>query len=170
MASPVVAKPPGPRVIADDLPGTTFSKSVYELPQRKNVIQIDVPVSKTKTIESSYDPRLVLAPDTKQVMHGLNQDVEKKAFLQIKSAPTTAPVVKKEVAKPVEHSEATKEAVSKTGASEALEAARKVEEKAKKLTEGIVVPNPKMEIKLAFTNKEEKPSLYLGKEKKAENK
>ena len=50
------AKPiKGDRVIANDLPGKTMSASSFDLPKRKDVLQINLPQSTTKTTTYSYN-------------------------------------------------------------------------------------------------------------------
>ena len=84
-ASPMPPKVPSAKIIADDLPGYTMSASAYEVPKRVNVIQIDLPVSTSKTISHVIDPRTQLTPDLKAVKHGVNP----VKFLQVnlRSAP-----------------------------------------------------------------------------------
>ena len=49
------------RVIANDLPATTFSSSFhFDLPLRKDVQQITIPTQVTKTTTERFDPRLPL--------------------------------------------------------------------------------------------------------------
>lgn len=50
------AKPKkGDRIIANDLPGKTMSASTFDLPKRKDVLQINLPESTTKTTSYSYN-------------------------------------------------------------------------------------------------------------------
>jgi hypothetical protein len=57
IASPYPGAKPkkGPRIIANDLPAKTMSASSFDLPKRKNVIQINLPDSTTKTTDYSYN-------------------------------------------------------------------------------------------------------------------
>jgi len=58
IASPLPKAPvakPVDRIIANDLPARSFSASSFDLPARKNVIQINLPNSVTKTSELSYN-------------------------------------------------------------------------------------------------------------------
>ncbi len=171
LASPVKKKKEGPRIIADDFSPNTNSHSNYDIPQRKHVIQIDVPTSTKKIIEHTIDPRLQLTPDLKNKFHGTK-------FLEVKSKPT--PEVKKAAlpknqAKPKEHHELTKKVVHSTSAEEVLHAAQDIERRAEKLSKGINVYNlflnikvsspDKLSIKMMMKNKEEKPSLRLSTKK-----
>jgi len=45
------------RVIANDLPMKTYSPTTFDLPQRKDVIQAQMPTMVTRTIEAKTDPR-----------------------------------------------------------------------------------------------------------------
>ena len=131
-------KVPSARIIADDLPGRSMSASAYDAPKRVNVIQIDLPVSTSKTVSHVIDPRTQLTPDLKQVKHGVNPT----KFLQVnlRSSPVhnKAPLPHNH-AKPAQHHVVAKEVSKMMGVDEALDAARQVELKAKKLTEGITV-------------------------------
>jgi hypothetical protein len=46
------------RIIANDLPPVTVSPSSFDLPMRKDVVQIDLPQSKTRVTEERIDPRI----------------------------------------------------------------------------------------------------------------
>jgi len=45
------------RVIANELPQTTYSPTAFDLPLRKDVIQTQIPASVTRTVETATDPR-----------------------------------------------------------------------------------------------------------------
>jgi hypothetical protein len=140
IASPeTLNKPkPLPRVIANDLPPKTQSESALDIPKRQNVVQIDLPVSTTKTVSHSIDPRVQLAPDLTPKSHGI--EPVKTKFIQVQEAkkPKTATV------------------------QEALNIAKSVELQAKKLTESVEVPaTGQMLIKTAFTNKRDQPDLKI---------
>jgi len=47
----------GNRVIANDLPAKTYSPTSFDLPQRKDVLQSQMPTMITRTIETKTDPR-----------------------------------------------------------------------------------------------------------------
>jgi hypothetical protein len=57
IASPFPGAKPkkGDRIIANDLPGKTMSASSFDLPKRKDVLQINLPQSTTKTTSYSYN-------------------------------------------------------------------------------------------------------------------
>jgi len=58
------------RVIANELPPTTYSPTAFDMPLRKDVIQTQIPSSVTRTFETSSDPRF---PPKKAVstVHGV---------------------------------------------------------------------------------------------------
>lgn len=58
VASPV-PRPERPvsRIIADEFPGKTYSKSVYDMPLKSEVLGVNLPQSTTRTVETSIDPR-----------------------------------------------------------------------------------------------------------------
>lgn len=45
------------RVIAGDLPEKTYTKTSFDSPLRKDVVQVDIPSQVTRTVEESSDPR-----------------------------------------------------------------------------------------------------------------
>ncbi len=112
-----------------------------DIPKRQHVIQIDVPVSRKKTIDETIDPRKQIPADLHPKLHGINP--VKKTFLQKTDAeilphPGSAPLPKNN-AKPKKHHKATKKIVKDIKANDVLAAARDVELKAAKLTKGIHV-------------------------------
>jgi hypothetical protein len=78
IASPVPKAPaakPVDRIIANDLPAKTTSASSFDLPARKNVIQINLPNSVTKTSELSYNAFKTPASsfnNLRATLHGIN--------------------------------------------------------------------------------------------------
>jgi len=56
IASPV-PKPKVNKIIAKDLPSNTITGSSFDLPKRQGVIQVDLPVSRHKTIQFEIDPK-----------------------------------------------------------------------------------------------------------------
>jgi len=122
------------RIISDDLPAATFSTTVGDLPDRKNVIQIHLPTSTTKTTEHTIDPRTQLPPNLTAIHHGL----EPTKFLQTKEK--SLPEV-----------------------NEALKINQQLENKAEKMIKSMASDlNPdKMAIKIFTTNKQEQPALKL---------
>lgn len=83
------------RVIANDLPSKTYSRTVFDLPERKDVIQTTIPSSVTRTFETSTDPRFPpkreVAKVTGTLYHGTGSTDSKvlhgveTSFLQKKS-------------------------------------------------------------------------------------
>jgi len=135
IASPVKEeKKENNRIISDDLPATTYSTTVGDLPDRKNVLQVQLPTSTTKTTEHTIDPRTQLPPNLTPQHHGL----EPTKFLQAK-----------EKSLPEVH--------------EALKVNQQLENKAGKMIKSMVSDlNPdKMAIKIVTTNKQEQPALKL---------
>jgi hypothetical protein len=45
------------RIIANDLPPVTLSPSSFDMPLRRDVLQVDIPDAVTKTTETNFDPR-----------------------------------------------------------------------------------------------------------------
>jgi len=179
LASP---KPPAPKVrkiIADNLPDHTFSASVYDPPKRKNVIQIGLPTSTTKDIQYEIDPRTQLTPNVNgNTFHGIDPErpVKHGMFLQKSEVVHPAVLGKSKntppVAKPKHHKKSAKQHrtdhLMSNLTGEALEASRKVELGAKKMSEGIEVKpvNGQMQIHMLMTNKREKGDLQLHTKKK----
>lgn len=165
---------PQKRIIADELPATTVSKSVYDLPQRKNVIQIDLPVSTSKTINYEIDPRTQLEPDVKGTkFHGIDPEKPTKhgVFLQ-KSETEVIPLGMDKKSPPIQKPKQEKKSANQKKADahmgnatkDALEAAKQVEQKAKKMAESIdakQVQPGQLLIKVAMTNRREKPDLQI---------
>lgn len=85
IASPVPVAPAPKkvdRIIANDLPATSHSASSFDLPARKNVIQINLPNSHTTTSELKYNAYKTPASsfnNLRSTLHGINT-VGKKEF------------------------------------------------------------------------------------------
>lgn len=104
-----------PRIIADELPPVTYSRSSFDMPMRRDVLQADIPISTTRTIETNIDPRF---PPKKQVQvvrgtlyHGTGSTDEKvihgiPSFLQKKAKKTTTHSKHKSQSKHKAHSHA----------------------------------------------------------------
>jgi hypothetical protein len=160
LASPgtQIKLPPLPRIIADDLPATTMTKTAMDIPIRKNVLQIDVPISKTKTIEHTIDPKTQLKPDLKSVKHGL--EPAHKKFIQVSEHPVSEEKPLHPKSQPEKHHEHHPKNKTPNHVTEALEVTQNVEKRAKALTESIEKKGgPEMLIKMAMTNKQETPDL-----------
>ena len=100
----------GDRVIAADLAGPSTSKSVFDLPDRKNVQQIDMPVSTTKNISYHYNAqRNIKQPTMKLEKHG-TESVTKKVthgtFIEMSSK--ISPAKKKKILKAIAKKEKKK--------------------------------------------------------------
>merc|ERR1712032_133740 len=119
----------GDRVIAADLAGPSTSKSVFDLPDRKNVQQIEMPVSTTKKISYHYNSqRAIKKPNLKLERHGLEPIKKKEVhgkFLEISSEVT--PAEKKKIIKAMEEKEAKKKAAEKEKKEKKEKLAKKVE-------------------------------------------
>ena len=48
---------PVKRIIANEFPGKTYSKSVYDMPLQSEVIGVNLPTSRTTQVEYGVDPR-----------------------------------------------------------------------------------------------------------------
>ena len=93
----------GDRVIAADLAGPKTSASVFDLPDRKNVQQIDMPVSTTKNISYHYNAQLgIKQPNMKLETHG-TESVKKKVFHGkfIEMSSVITPAKKKKILKAI---------------------------------------------------------------------
>jgi len=168
IASPKQPEKTLPRIIADDLPATTLSESVYDPPKRKNVIQIQLPTSVTKTVNYEIDPRTQLPPNVKgNTFHGIEPEKPVKHGMFIEKNTKVIPLGKSKNTppnpKPKRVGPPTQNDIRLSNlTAEALEKAKEVEKRAKKLSEGIVVPNNgEMPIKMTFTNKRLQPDLKL---------
>jgi len=134
------------RIIASDLPGVTTEASRFDMPSRKNVIQVDIPQSSTKTTEFAYNAQA--HPDAnpmerRAVFHGINTVVEKTLhgrFLEVDT--TYAPKINN-----------VKEA--------ALKEIKEVEEKAGALAGSVVVKPDNLIIPIHMVNKKEHNTLEI---------
>ena len=150
IASPV-PKVKKTKIIAKDLPAATVSGTSFDLPKRKDVVQIDLPVSRTKTIQYETDPKKKNAYLGKTSYFGSKRmikpkEVALKRFLQIELSPDMIGTVK----------------------DDALNAARTAESKAAELS-GLITKNPlatNMVIPIVTTNLQEQPSLKINHKKK----
>merc|ERR1712151_87436 len=119
----------GDRVIAADLAGPSTSKSVFDLPDRKNVQQIEMPVSTTKKISYHYNSqRAIKKPNLKLQFHG-TASVQKKTFhgkfLEMSSE--ISPARKKKILKAIEKKEKKKKAKAKAKKAAKKKLAKRVE-------------------------------------------
>jgi hypothetical protein len=58
------------KIHADELPPVTYSQSSFDMPKRKDVLQVDLPVAVTRTIETHDDPRFPKKVPVERV-HGI---------------------------------------------------------------------------------------------------
>ena len=69
------------KIIAKDLPAHTLSASSFDLPKRKDVIQITIPESRLKTVQYVIDPTKNFKPiKTGTYYHGIERKVQQKKF------------------------------------------------------------------------------------------
>lgn len=173
----------GDRVIAGGLAGPSTSTSVFDLPDKKNVLQIDVPDSTTKNISYKYNAqRNVHKPNLKLQFHG-TESVKKKAyhgkFIELDS--NVSPAKKKKILKAIakkEAKKAKKDAKKKAekkkmakrvknvngktfrkAKDDALKIAKKVEATAGPLAKKVHIAPNKLVIPLSYTNKREHNNL-----------
>jgi hypothetical protein len=81
------------RVLADDLPPVTYSPTSFDMPMRKDVIQVDIPNAVIRTTEENIDPRFPPKKPVQKVTgtlyHGTGSTDEKivhgLSFIQKKS-------------------------------------------------------------------------------------
>jgi hypothetical protein len=145
IASPV-PKAKVNKIIAKDLPSSSISGSSFDLPKRKDVVQIGLPTSRQKTIQYEIDPNKKNTHFGKTSYFGSKRMITPKPiglkrFLQVELSPSKINEVK----------------------NDALTAAQTVENKAASLT-SLISKNPlanSMIIPIVTTNKQEQPSLKI---------
>merc|ERR1712032_1226336 len=150
----------GERVIAADLAGPSTSKSVFDLPDRKNVQQIDLPVSTTKKISYHYNSqRAIKKPNLKLQFHG-TRSVQKKTFhgkfLEMSSE--ISPARKKKILKAMEKKAKKKKAKAKAK-DEALKIAKQVETKTGPTAKKVKITPNKLIIPIISAMKRENNNL-----------
>lgn len=134
------------KIIAKDLPATTLSGTSFDLPKRKDVVQIDLPVSRQKTIQYEVDPTKKNNIFGRKSYFGSQRMITPKPiglkrFLQVEISPESIHIVR----------------------NDALNAAQTAEKKAADLFSKIS-KNPlatQMIIPIVTTNKQEQPSLKI---------
>jgi len=112
-----------------------MSESKYELPKRQNVIQVELPLSRTKTVDYEIDPTKQIVPDLKPKNHGMNMT----KFLEVKATPGPKIAIPSKKNKEQKGHPQANRVVATLGINDALKLAQAVEKKAKKLSESIVV-------------------------------
>ncbi len=171
-------KKPKKRIIPDNLPEPTLSKSMLDLPKREHVIQITLPNSRKKEVSYEYDPRTQLQPNSsgssyhgidpeKPTRHGvflqksekIEIDHPHKLGMDKQSPPQPKP--KKEIKS---HLQKKVEKHNANLTEEALADAKHVEVRAEKLYKGTqavqTIPGELL-IRMAMENKRENPDLRL---------
>lgn len=174
----------GDRVIAADLAGPSKSKSVFDLPDRKNVLQIDVPTSTTKNISYHFNAqRGIQKPNMKLQFHG-TESVKRKVyhgkFIELAETVEGKPdknKIKKAIAKQKAKKAAAKKAKKaskkklakrvnnvssksfKKAKDDALKVAKKVENQSGGLLKKVHVAPNKLVIPVYTTNKREHNNL-----------
>ena len=173
----------GDRVIAGDIAGPTTSKSVFDLPSRKNVLQIDMPVSTTKNISYHYNAqRNIQKPNMKLQFHG-TESVKSKVYhgkfleLNTKVSPADKNKIKLAMAKKKAKKAAEKKAKKaakkklakrvknvsqksfKQAKDEALKIAKHVENASGALSKKVHVTPNKLIIPIHTSNKRENNNL-----------
>ena len=80
IASPV-PKVKKTKIIAKDLPATSYSGTSFDLPKRKDVVQITIPQSTMKKVEYVIDPTKNFKPiKLGTYYHGIEKKINKKSF------------------------------------------------------------------------------------------
>jgi hypothetical protein len=165
IASPAPKSPQsqGSRVIASELPGKTYSASSFDLPDRKNVIQINLPNSTTKTSQLSYNAYTTQTSkfnNLKATLHGISSDLDKPVyhgrFIQTENSDKNHnEEMKKSDEKDI--NKIVKDV--KVASNDALTQAKKVENKAKNLAASVTPDPTNLAIPVLMKNKKE--SLFL---------
>jgi hypothetical protein len=104
IASPMPKPQITRRILADDLPPVTYSPTSFDMPMRKDVIQVDIPNAVIKTTEENIDPRFPPKKPVQKVTgtlyHGTGSTDERVvhglSFLQKKSKKNHKRNIKKE--------------------------------------------------------------------------
>ena len=80
IASPV-PKAKITKIIAKDLPATSYSGTSFDLPKRRDVVQITLPQSRMKTVQYVIDPTKNFKPiKLGTYYHGIEKKIKKKSF------------------------------------------------------------------------------------------
>ena len=144
IASPV-PKAKKTKIIAKDLPANSVTGTSFDLPKRKDVVQIDLPISRQKTIQYETDPKkknnfgATSYFGSKRMIKP--KEIALKRFLQIELSPEKINSIK----------------------DDALNAAKTAENKAAELS-GQLTKNPLatvMIIPILTTNLQEQPDLKI---------
>jgi hypothetical protein len=158
----------GSRIIADELPQTSYSQSSFDMPKRKDVIQIDIPQATIKTTEEHEDPRFEKKRAVSRVhgtlYHGTGSTdplvVHGLGFRQVENVKN-----KKKVHDSSNSFEISKNA-RKEGVTNALEAERRADRVMEDITNNIG-GTPEMILPVTVTNTKEKPDFITNVENNA---
>jgi len=156
VASPL-AKVESKKIIANELPRRTLSESSFDIPKREDVVQITLPQSSMKSVESVYDPnnrmKIIPTSPTGTLYHGINVLPKKITTFGYPSAYRFKLESQNESLKRESHQE-IRETLAKGESSE---------ERADKLLSSITddMVKTKMVLPVITTNKNEKPSLKI---------
>jgi hypothetical protein len=159
------------RVIANDLPSTTYSPSAFDMPLRKDVIQTQIPNSVTRTIETSIDPRLPPKRPVEKVngslIHGTSS-VDSKVVMNF--AEKSMKKIKNKTKK--SHKKDNFDCL-KAHTNEALNNANQSYQKSSKIldsiTQNLAEGNNHMVLDAITTNKRENPDLALYEDNQTRN-
>jgi len=148
IASPHPAPPASKadRIFASDMAGNTMSGSSFDLPPRKNVLQIDIPSSTTKTTTYSYNSASGHAPNLGLSLHGTGTIGSRSLhgrFLE------------------VEKEEEQWDAQTQKATNEALSQAKQIEATATALTGQVVSDPTSLVIPIKVLNKKDTTSLGI---------
>ena len=155
------------RIIADELPATSYSQSSFDMPKRKDVIQIDIPQATIKTTEEHEDPRFEKKRAVSRVhgtlFHGTGSTdplvVHGLGFRQIEK------VKNKKKVQSSSPSEFARNA-RKEGVTNALEAERRADRVMEDITNNLGGTN-EMILPVTVTNTKEKPDFISNEENNA---
>lgn len=155
VASPYV-KPAAPkkvdRIIANNLPGKTLSASTYDLPARKNVLQINLPNSTTKTTHLAYNAYTTPPSSFNNLrasLHGIDTVSKKELhgrFLEIEKPTGSMSQVTKDSQAAIKQLKQVEVAAAKLAAS--------ITPKPKHMVMPITTVNKKEKLKFELTKKQ----------------
>jgi hypothetical protein len=137
------------RIHADELPPLSYSQSSFDMPKRRDVLQVDLPTAIIRTVETHDDPRFPKKVPVERV-HGI---------LYHGTGSTDPQVVMPMGFKQVDNNIAD---AAKSARQEGVDNARVADAKASRSIDDIthnVVGNPEMILPIVMKNVEEKPSL-----------
>jgi hypothetical protein len=159
----------GNRIIAGDLSNAGKSASSFDLPPRKNVLQIDIPQSEVQTTTYSYNAATRKEPNLKLTFHGIepNRPSYHGKFLELQSEIEHKPKSSKSINKKVSNTKKLakrQENVDINKAKEdALNISKKVENTATTLLTQVQANPSQMSIPIHVSNKKSTNNLQFGK-------